>query len=444
MHADPALWARLLVAALFVFANAFFVLSEFAMVRVRSTRIDELAAHGSRRARMAQRIQRHIDAYLSANQLGITVASIGLGWVGEPAVATILEPVFGWLNFEATPSTLHGTASAIAFGLVTFAHTVLGELVPKSLAILRSERWALRTAHPLHWFYVGAWPVIAAFNAAANAVVRLMGYDPRKVSEDSHTIEELRAIVWGLRVDQTGLDEELKRLVSNVLDYRNRDVREVMTPRNRVVSVDADMRLSEAFDEVVLANRWTRYPVWEPEPDGCRGYIHLRDVAVALRDRPGALVRDVVRPAPLVTESTRVEAVRRMMVQRREHLALVVDEFGDFVGIVTMEDILEEVFGPIQDEWDSGEVPEVSAVQPGREWVVDGNLLIERAERLLGVSLQPHPSGQDTVAGYVLARLGRMAREGDEVIGDGFLIRVEKLDGMRIARVRLVRAAPSA
>ena len=419
-----------LVGALFLVAlNAFFVASEFAIVKIRRTRLQKLVSDGDPRAKVALHIVDNLNAYLTANQLGITLASLGLGWIGKPAVAVFLNPLFDLLNLPMDQGIMLGVSTVLAFMSVTFMHTVLGELVPKSMAILSSEAVTLKLARPLHWFYVGSYPLIYVLNGSANLFVKLLGYNPDDANEDSHSVEELRMIFWAIR-RRGEIDESTEKLLTNLLDYQNRTAREVMTPRNDVIVLDPSDTISELFQQVMDAE-FTRYPMASTNTEPVMKYVHIKDVVRLYTDgNTTKTLHDITRNAPIVPESIPADRVRRILQRTHNHMAFVVDEFGDFAGVVTMEDLLEEIVGQIQDELDR-EAPEV--MQLGKEhWLVDARILLEVAERELGLDLQPYPDGMDTLAGYILTALGRMAKEGDITCTATHELKVIRVDGLRV------------
>lgn len=387
-----------MIAALGLVAlNAFFVASEFAIVKVRRTRLTELAEAGDARAKVALAVTADVNSYLTANQLGITLASLALGWIGEPAVAGLLSPVLNFSGLNETPEVARIITTVVSFIVVMFLHTVLGELVPKSAAILYSDALAIHLAWPLHMFYRVTYPIIWLFNSAANFFSRILGMNPDKVDEESHSVEELRMIVWATR--QSGeLDSITSKLMTNLLDYRDRTVREVMTPRNDIVTLDPRKSVADCFAQAI-GSRYTRFPVYHPVDQKILGYVHIRDlVRIHLRGASSLALFEIMRDIIHVPEGLPADLARRQLQKAHKHVAAVIDEFGDFAGIVTMEDLLEQIFGQIQDELDQ-ESPMVLEIRPG-EWEIDAGLLLDAAEEDLGVEWDAEPEGQDTVAGY--------------------------------------------
>ncbi len=422
----------LTLVVLLVLANAFFVASEFAIVKIRPTRVQELVRKGGRRARLLAGITGRLDAYLSANQLGITLASLGLGWIGEPAIARALEPSLARLGQWAGVAA-HSLALGVSFALITFLHTVLGELAPKSLALQRTEPVALWAAAPLRAFYFLAFPLIWVLNATANLFLRLVGLRPASEAEMLHSPDELRLVLQHVR-----LEPGARRLIDRVFDYTHRVARHVMTPRADVVVLVAG-RPFEDNVKIALGNQYTRYPLCEPDTDRIVGYVHLKDIVAALASgRLPTRMREIAREPIYCTEETRCEWLRREFQRRRVHIAMVLGAQGQFLGIVTLEDLIEEFVGEIQDEQDVGEIPPIVRGQEGR-FEVDGRITLDVAARDLGIVVTPPRPEVDTLGAYVQDRFGRLPHPGDVLEVPGFrLTAVEIRDG----RIRRLRGEP--
>jgi CBS domain containing-hemolysin-like protein len=415
-----------------ILANAFFVASEFAMVKIRPTRLEQLVKEGHVRARLALRISQRLDAYLSANQLGITLASLALGWMGEPAIADLVTPLFAFLG-EGARISAHGVGLVIAFFVITSLHTILGELAPKSLAIQKTEQIALLTAVPLHVFYVMMWPIIWVLNTSANGVVRIFGLAPAREQESKHTSEELRLL---LTQRPAGFDAELRRMLVRIFDLRRRTARHVMTLRADAITLTADMSIAES---VAIAGEagYSRYVVLDAVGTKVLGYVHLRDLFNVLSGRRKARrVAELMREPLFTRESTSVERLRREMQARQTPLSVITASSGEFVGVVTMEDLLEEIVGEIRDENDV-ELPPIHE-RGGGVLDVDGRLLLEDLERETGIKLLPEQREVETLGGYVLARLKRPPGPEEHVDVEGYTIIPIDVVGRRIRRVRLV------
>jgi CBS domain containing-hemolysin-like protein len=420
----------LLATLLLVLLNAFFVAAEFAMVKIRPTRLEQLVRGGDARARLALKMSQRLDAYLSATQLGVTLASLGLGWIGEPAIADFLAPRLALLGTWAA-SVAHVTALVIAFVLITMIHTIVGELAPKSLAIQRTEELALASARPLYVFYHLAWPAIAFLNKAANAFVRLFGVEPARTEEIMHTSEELRML---LTQSPAGLDPALRSMLVRIFDLRRRTARHVMSLRSDATTLRAQMTVDEA---VRVANDagYSRYPVLDE--GAVLGYLHLRDLFEVLSGRRKArTVAELLRKPIFAKETTSVERLRLEMQARQIPMAVITSESNEFVGLVTMEDLVEEIVGEIRDENDE-EVPPIHR-RGGGIIDVDGRVLLADLERDTAIVFRPEQKTVETVGGYILARLEHPAVTGERVECDGFTLVVTDVAGRRVRRVRIV------
>ncbi|HZK48739.1 MAG TPA: hemolysin family protein [Thermoleophilia bacterium] len=416
----------ILLLLLLVLLNAFFVAAEFAIVKVRGTRVTELAAEGGRRARVAEHLVSHLDAYLSATQLGITMASLGLGWVGEPALAHLIEPPLDRLGL-ASPTTLHAASAVLAFAVITFLHIVIGELAPKSVAIRKAEATSLWVAYPLRWFYLVFRPLIWLFNSAANLVLRAIHLTPANEAELAHSEEELRMI---LTASQAGghIDEIEQALMRRALTFGERAVGEIMVPRTEMAGLPIDMSIANALEEVAVSNH-TRYPVYEEDLDETIGYVHVKELYRADRTKP---VRSALRPIGFISETASIEIALKRFQSTRTPLAIVVDEHGGTAGLVTIQDVVEELIGEVQDEFDHDN----PLVEPGESdgtFSVDGGARIDYLEEVLGLVVLE--AGFPTLGGRVFEQLQRRPRVGDEVEVGNFCARVLEVDGLRITRV---------
>jgi CBS domain containing-hemolysin-like protein len=428
-----ALDGLLVVLALFLVAlNGLFVAAEFGLVKIRSTQVDGLVREGRRSSGLLKKATGKLDSYLSVCQLGITISSLGLGWIGEPAFKHLLEPLF--IALSVPDGLTDAIAFAVAFATITFLHVVFGELAPKNVAIARAEGTSLFVAPFMRFFYYLFWPGIVVFNGTANAVVRLFGVPPASEAEEEHSEDELRLII-DRSTEQGVLGAGEDRMLDAVLSLEDTPAREVMVPRPDVASLPAGMPLRELF-RIVACGEHTRYPVHEEgSPDRILGAVHAKDVMRAVEDGDGlgaqAKTEDVMGEVLTVPENRRVDAVLQDLKDRRLRMAIVIDEWGSFEGIVTMEDIVEEIVGEIRDEFD-GEEPAVSELPDG-SYSMDGLTPIEEANRALGSGFASEDFS--TVGGLVFGSLGRAPKAGDEVRLGGHLLRVEEVEGARIARV---------
>ncbi|HKO57990.1 MAG TPA: hemolysin family protein [Thermoanaerobaculia bacterium] len=420
----------IILAFLFVLANGFFVAAEFAIVKVRATQLAELADAGSARARMAKRLVKQLDAYLSATQLGITLASLALGWIGEPAFAHLIEPLFIRTG-AAAPALAHSIASSVAFAIISILHIVLGELAPKSIAIQKPVGTTLWVAHLLRSFYVLAFPAIWLLNAVSRLVLRAIGIHPASEHEMAHSPEELRMILASS--EKAGiLSEENREIIEGVFQFSKRTARQIMVPRTDVAVLSTTKSIAENL-EIIRNTRHTRYPLSEGTLDHTIGLIHVKDLFLAQLRGPGKPLNELKRDILFVPENSTVERLLSQFIEQKTHMAVVVDEYGGASGIVSLENITEELFGQIQDEFDR-ERPEIEPLGNGK-YRVRGDYLIEDLADRLKIDLgEPD---EETIGGYVAARLGREVAPGDEVtLGD---LKVRVLEGQRF-RVRWVLA----
>lgn len=422
-----------LVAAVgLLLANGVFVGAEFALIAARSSKIERLAEGGDRRARVALRAARELSFMLSAAQLGITMASLGLGYVAEPAVANLLEDA---LHVASVPESVsHSIAFVIALLIVSFFHMVIGEMAPKNIAISAPERSALWLALPFRAYAIVFRPVIWFFNVIANAGTRLLGVEPQDERSDVHTASEIGMIIsesarGGL------LDRFEHRLLAGAASFGERDAGSAMVPRTELVAVPTTMSPRE-LEGVVVASGHTRIPVYAEDLDNIAGFIHSKDLLrVPAHKLDDPIPADFVRPMLVVPESKKLQALLLDMRRERRHVALVIEEHGGTAGVITMEDLLEELVGEIRDEYD---VSELGIERLGEQrFLVPGSLRIDEAEDRLGVDL---PEGEyETVAGFLMDRLGRIPRRRDAVVHEGWRLRVMTMHRRRVVQVLLER-----
>jgi CBS domain containing-hemolysin-like protein len=436
MDASAALPAVLLTAVLLVL-NAFFVAAEFAMVRVRGTQLDQLAAEGSARGRLAAHIIDHIDSYLSACQVGITMASLGLGWVGEPGVAALISPLFGWL-IASNETLFHVISFAIAFALITYLHIVVGEQAPKYFAIQRALTTSLWLAYPLHVFYRVAYPFIWFVNTSANKILKAIGIPvgPGEVA-DAHSDEELRLLV-AASARQGKLDESERVIVGNALNFADTLVRQVMVPRTEIIAVPEELDLAGLI-VTARQHRLSRFPVYRDDLDHIVGVVHVKDL-VGVDRGSKAKAHDVMRKVPAIPETLRLDQALAEFRRQHAQLAIVIDEYGGTAGLVTLEDVLEQLVGEVGDEFEKDAAPAVKEEAPG-VYVVNGLVSLTELRERLHLELTDEP--YDTVGGMVFGRLGRVAQVGDAVEAEGYRLQVTAVDGRRVSQVRVQRAKAS-
>jgi len=426
---------NLVIVVLLVLANGFFVASEFALVGVRKSRIEMLAKAGNRKAKRLLPLINNLNAYISATQLGITLASLALGWIGEPAVAHLLEAP---LKGRVSDTVLHTIAFAIAFSIITFLHIVLGELAPKTIALERAEKTALAIALPMGIFYrIFRWP-IQLLDWAGTRTVRLLGLHPSSSHASIYTEEELRQLIDISR--QSGhLEPEEQRLINRVLDFSDAQVREAMIPRTGVAALPVTATLEEAKDAFRTLG-YSRLPVYEDNLDRVVGVLVRRDLEPYLEQPPENFnLRDLVHTPQFIPTTARLGATLKQMQSRRIHLGFVVDEYGGLEGIVTLEDLLEEIVGEINDEFDE-EVREQILKEADDTYLLSGMLTVRDANRQLHLDL-PEDGSYTTLAGFLMAQAGRLPNEGEVVEYLGSTFKIERLEGRRIRRVRLKQNA---
>jgi len=421
--------ALIFLGLFLVFLNGFFVASEFSIVKVRATRIEELVRSGSGLARRAQSIIQKMDEYLSATQLGITISSLGLGWIGEPAFAALFEPIFHYLGNFGVVLT-HTLAVSCAFFLITFLHIVLGELAPKSMAIRRPEKTLLWVSGPLSWFYKILYPFTWALNGTANAFLRLLGGVPLSETDRAHSEEELRLILADSQ-EKGVLDSDEGRLLERVFDFGDRSVRQVMVPSIEVAFLNMQKSVEENLNKA-WENKHTRYPLCDGSLDKVVGIIHVKDLFWKHRQMGKKFTLEVVkRPVRFVPSSKYIKSLLTEFRQSRSHLAVVVNEHGATIGIVTLEDILEELVGEIQDEFDVEVPPPMIQEILERQYMVHGRSLLKDVEQELSILLDD--TENDTIAGHVMMLLGRTAQVGDEVlVAERYQVRVVGMKGLQI------------
>ncbi|MFQ5943759.1 MAG: hemolysin family protein [Anaerolineales bacterium] len=418
----------LLAVAFLVLLNAFFVAAEFALVSVRPSRIAELVASGNRAARWVARGLENPNRWIAATQLGITLASLGLGWIGEPALAGLLEPLVELFPVEFATTVSHTLSAALAFAIVTFLMVVIGELMPKAIVLQNPEHTSLLVGRPHSWAVFVFKPLIWALNGTANALLRLIGVRPAEGEELVHSIDELKIIVAASAEGGVVADSE-QEMLHAVFDFRETLVRQVMRPRTEVISVASDATLEEIL-ETSASTGFSKLPVYQGDIDRVIGVVHLKDVVQAIQGDGSAAARDLMRETVFIPEAARVDTLLRIFRARHHHMAIVLDEYGGTAGVATLEDLLEEIFGEVSDPFDRD--VEIQPLPDGSS-LVNGLTTIADVNEHFGLTLSdPH---YDTIAGFILGRLGRLAKLGDTVVADGARLRVVAMDGRRVSKV---------
>jgi CBS domain containing-hemolysin-like protein len=413
---------KLILVLFLVFLNGFFVAAEFAIVKVRAT---QLANMKGRRAQVAKKVVKNLDAYLSGTQLGITLASLGLGWVGEPAIARMIEPVLAYFGMPGW--VIHTISAVIGFLIITFLHIVLGEMAPKSLAIRQSEQTTLWTATPLNWFYNLFKPFIFILNSSANLALKIIGVDG-KADQQAHTEEEIRMLI--AQSHKSGvIDKTELTLFDNVFDFTERIAREVMVPRVKMVCLFEGNSFEENF-EIIKENHHTRFPVCGQDKDDIKGIVHIRDIYKYIAEGEKPDISQIIRPVVVVPETMELKDIFHNLQKNRVEMAIVVDEYGGTSGLLTTEDIIEEIFGEIQDEFDN-ELPLIQKV--GEDTLIDASLLIEDVNEHFNISIEDPDN--DTIGGWLFSELDKVPEEGDQVSFDKWVFTVKEMDQLRISRI---------
>jgi CBS domain containing-hemolysin-like protein len=419
---------RILAVFLLVLTNGFFVAAEFALVSVRRTRVAELIAKGNRAARWVKRAIDDPDSVIAATQLGITLASLGLGWIGEPVLAQLLEPIVNLLPESIRNTASHGLSAGLAFALITFLHVVIGELAPKSVALQNPERVSLVVARPTIWTEWIFKPFIWVLNGAGNGLLKLLGVHPASGHEMVHSVTELKMLVRASA--EGGLveygEEEMLRAI---FELRDTLVRQVMVPRTEMVAVPSDLHAEELV-AIFAENPYTKAPVFEDDLDRILGIVYLKDVLREMQTDASKPAREIMRNAIFIPEAAHVSTLLDQFRTSRQHIAIVLDEYGGTAGVVTLEDLIEEIVGVVGEPFDTE--AEIQPLPDGSS-LVDGLTIIEEINEHFSLNLaDPH---YDTIAGFILGKLGRLAQVGDTVDAEGVRLGVAAMDGLRIERV---------
>ena len=429
MSSATAITLKLLAVLLLVAANGFFVAAEFALVGVRSSRIETLANQGSRSAKRLMQLLQNLNAYLSACQLGITLASLALGWIGEPTLARLLEGPLSVLP----ESWRHLVAFIIGFAIITSLHIVLGEQAPKLMGLALAERVALAVALPMQIFYrMASWP-IRALDWASARTVQLVGIKANGEHGSTYTEDELRRLV-DISRESGHLRAEERRLIHRVFEFSDTVVREAMVPRTEMAAIPNTCNLEQitkAFDQ----HRYSRLPVYRESFDDVCGFIHSKDVMPYLLHPEKFKLEDVLQPPLYVVDTARLEHVLRQMQKAKMHFGFVVDEHGGLEGIITLEDLLEEIVGEISDEHDEEVNEQITQVDQGT-YVLAGGLAVRDLNRRLKLSV-PESESYTTVGGFLMTEAGHVLKPGEVVQHDGMVFKIERVEKRRVMRVKL-------
>lgn len=418
------------VALVLVFLNGFFVLSEFSIVKVRRSKLEEMVKEKKPNAKKALDVTSKLDTYLSACQLGITLSSLALGWIGEPAIAKMLEAPLLKLGLNAV--LIHTIAFVIAFSIITLLHVVLGELVPKSIAIAIADKVVLWVARPLHWFWILFLPCIKIFDILAALTLKIFGIKPAKEHELTHSEEEIKIIA---SESQKGgvLDEFETEIIRNAVDFSDTVAKEVMTPRKDMICLNKQKSYSENM-QIICEHKHTRFPYIDGSKDTILGMVHIRDIVQNELNTKSENLDNFVKPLILVPENLSISKVLVMMNKERSHTALVIDEYGGTAGLLTMEDIMEEIIGEIKSEHEEDNYKKLA----DNIYEFQGRCDIEKVEELLLITYDEDLK-QVTIGGYVFNLLGRLPVVGDRIEDELCYYEVKKMDGNSIERVKVVK-----
>ena len=420
-----------MVAILIAFTG-FFVAAEFAIVKVRSSRIDQLVAEGKRGALAAKKVTTNLDEYLSACQLGITVTAMGLGWLGEPTIEKLLHPLFEKWNLN--PSISSVLTFGLAFMIMTYLHVVVGELAPKTMAIQKAERVTLLLAGPLMMFYKVMYPFICVLNGSARVITGLFGLKPASEHEVAHTEEELRLILSD-SYESGEINQAEYKYVNNIFEFDNRIAKEIMVPRTEIVGFYLEDSVEEHM-KVIQNERYTRYPIFGEDKDDIIGMVNVKDFFIRYMtedQKDLSSIRSYMRPIIEVMETTPIHDLLLQMQKKRIPMAVLYDEYGGTAGIVTLEDILEEIVGEIRDEYDEDEAPPIQHVNE-QHIIVDGKVLISEVKDLFGLHIEE--DDVDTIGGWIMMQ-NHEIEEGQHVEAEGYEFKVLEKDAYQIKRVEI-------
>lgn len=422
---------NLFLIAILIALTAFFVATEFAIVKVRSSRIDQLISQGKKGATAAKKVTTHLDEYLSACQLGITVTALGLGWLGEPTVEKILHPIFEFLPLSGSAITI--ISFVIAFALVTFIHVVVGELAPKTFAIQKAETVALAFATPIIWFYRIMYPIIWFLNGSARVLVGIFGLKPASEHESAHSEEELRILLSESYKSGEINKNELK-YVNNIFEFDERLAKEIMVPRTEIATISIDSTFEDVLSSI-KSESYTRYPVVDGDKDNIIGFINAKEFLTAhiSQHHKKLDIHSFINPIIRVIETIPIHDLLVKMQKERIHIAILMDEYGGTSGLVTVEDIVEEIVGEIRDEFDEDEIPEIRKLKEDH-YILDAKLLINDVNQLLGTYFSDEEI--DTIGGWFLTQ-NFDATLGTKIEAEGYIFKVNKIDGHHIQYIEV-------
>lgn len=417
---------NLLTIVLLIALTAFFVAVEFAIVKVRGSRIDQLVAEGRKNAAAAKKVVSHLDEYLSACQLGITITALGLGWLGEPTVERLFHPLFAALGMNA--AVTHLVSLLVAFALVTFIHVVVGELAPKSIAIQQAEEVTLLFAKPIILFYKLMYPFIWSLNHSARVLVGVFGVKPASEHELAHSEEELR-ILLSESLQSGEINQNEWRYVNNIFEFDERSAKEIMVPRTEMSCINVDDSIEVVLRKLKI-DKYTRYPVMDRDKDDIIGVLNVKMLLTFMHTNQPVHIRELTQPIIRVLETTPIHDLLVRMQTKGIHMAVLIDEYGGTSGLVTVEDLIEEIIGEIKDEFDRDEVSKIRR-RKRNDYLIDAKVPIREVNKLLGIDLSAEEV--DTIGGWFLAQKGEAeVTAGEEVEEEGCRFKVHEADGYHI------------
>ncbi|MBB6443442.1 hemolysin family protein [Bacillus benzoevorans] len=424
---------NLILIAILIALTAFFVATEFAIVKVRSSRINQLIEENKPGAKAAKNVITHLDNYLSACQLGITITALGLGWLGEPTVEKILHPWFISLNVSESAASI--LSFFIAFSMITFIHVVIGELAPKTVAIQKAEEITLSFAKPIIWFHKIMFPFIWVLNGSARLLNGLFGLKPASESELALSEEELR-IIMSESYKSGEINKSELTYVNNIFEFDNRIAKEIMVPRTEMVTLPIEITFKEVLD-VIREEKYTRYPVMNGDKDNIEGIINIKEILTASINhtsiKPDSTIEPFIKPVIRVIETIPIHDLLLKMQKDRSHMAILHDEYGGTAGLVTVEDIIEEIVGEIRDEFDTDEVADIRK-NGENHYIISGKVLMEDINDLLGTTLIEEEI--DTFGGWFLSQ-NYDVKLGDQISAEGYRFTVKEIEGHHILYIEV-------
>ena len=429
------------IIVLLLFSNGFFVASEFAMVKVRRTRIEQLVKEGNFDAKLALKAINDLDKFIAAVQLGVTISSIGLGWVGESTIAKIIDPLFNFIPGFAHTITTHTVSATFAFCLITFLHVVLGELIPKSIALEYTEKTALWVAKPMHGISIIFTPFIWALNGFGELILKLLHIPHAQQSSLVHSTEELDMLV-DASYNGGVLNETEKDMLHNMFKFSDLTAKQVMIPRTDMVCIPQDMTLDE-LNKLAADSQYTRYPVYDEDIDHILGFIHVKDLySLSIKDEV-CPIKNLIREILLVPETITMDNLVIEFKKRKGQMAIVIDEFGGTSGLITLEDVLEEIVGDVQDEFDEEEESDIKEISEDT-YLANAMMRLDEFSEYFSFENDIEEEDVDTIGGLVVKLLGRIAEVNDKVDFKNFTFIVKEIDGARITKLEIVKNIPDA